>query len=143
MQDYITSSNKPYGIHRFRKKYYFENKKIITPSMFGEPNFVIDENNYYVGMSFNCIIQKDYDYSLEYIAAILNSKFAKDWFYKNGKKRGIGVDIGVDKLRSFPIKIVNSDIQRKIINIEKELIKYYSEENKNRLDEIIYYLYEN
>lgn len=143
MQDYITSSNKPYGIHRFRKKYYFENKKIITPSMFGKPNFVIDENNYYVGMSFNCIIQKDYDYSLEYIAAILNSKFAKDWFYKNGKKRGIGVDIGVDKLRSFPIKIVNSDIQRKIINIEKELIKYYSEENKNCLDEIIYSLYEN
>ena len=33
-----------------------------------------------------------------------NSRIAYDWFYSFDKKRGAGVDIGVNKIRSFPIK---------------------------------------
>ena len=39
MADYITSSNKPYGIHRPRQRVYFESPKIIMPSMFVENGF--------------------------------------------------------------------------------------------------------
>ena len=66
--------------------------------------FVIDyDNKYYVGMSFQCIVLKTRDYLIEYILAVLNSSIAKEWFYSYGKKRGAGVDIGVDKIRTFPI----------------------------------------
>lgn len=142
MQKYITSSNKPYGIHRPRKKEYFENKKIITPSMFENPCFAIDyNNNYYVGMSFNCLIQKDVNYELEYILGILNSEFAKKWFYKNGKKRGIGVDIGVDKLRSFPIKITSKENKKAIINYVLSLQEEYSELKEKELNDLIDKIY--
>ena len=142
VQDYITSSNKPYGIHRPRKKYFFENKKIITPSMFEKPCFAIDyNNNYYVGMSFNCIIEKDSRYKLEYVLGILNSNFAYNWFYKNGKKRGAGVDIGVDKLRTFPIKQTTQDNMNKIIDIVKQLQNNYSEQLESELNRIIDDLY--
>lgn len=142
MSPYITSDNKPYGIHRTRKQYIFDSKKLITPSMFAEPNFVLDTNKYYVGMSFNCIIQRDNDYSLEYIQGILNSDFAKDWFYKNGKKRGIGVDIGVEKLRQFPIKKASKEEKTIIENTVIELNLNYSKELEDKLNKIVNSLYQ-
>ncbi|HNL85162.1 MAG TPA: TaqI-like C-terminal specificity domain-containing protein, partial [Chitinophagales bacterium] len=103
LQVYITSSNAPYGLHRARQSDYFENPKIIFKGMFVSPEFCIDFDKYYFGLSFSSVIQKDDNYSLKYLLAILNSKFAKEWFYNNGKLRGAGVDIGVEKLRTFPV----------------------------------------
>lgn len=103
VKDYITSSNKPYGIHRPRQAKYFEQPKIIFKGMFVEPEFTYDEYGFYFGFSFSSIIKKSKDYSLKYLLAILNSKYAKHWFYENGKIRGAGVDIGVEKLRRIPI----------------------------------------
>lgn len=71
--------------------------------MFIDPEFAIDNENYFIGMSFISIIQRDKKYSLEYLLGILNSKYASNWFNVYGKKRGAGVDIGVNKLRTFPI----------------------------------------
>lgn len=142
MEKYITSSNKPYGLHRPRNKRFFENKKIICPSMFKEPSFAIDyKNNYYVGMSCNSLIQKDSNYELEYILGILNSDFAKDWFNNNGKKRGAGVDIGVTKLRSFPIKKASPETKDKIKTYVLNLQKNYSEKEQEKLNDTIRELY--
>lgn len=101
---FITSSNKPYGLHRPRVSKYFEKPKIIFKGMFTNNEFVLDKNKYYVGMSFSLIIQKDKDFSLEYLLGVLNSKFALHWFYKTAKHRGAGIDVGVEKIRTFPIK---------------------------------------
>lgn len=128
MAEYITSSNKPYGIHRPRQRYYFESPKIIMPSMFAENGFVIDYNyNYYVGMSFQCIVMNNTDYLIEYILAVLNSEVAKEWFYSYGKKRGAGVDIGVDKIRSFPIMPCDMNTQKEIAEKVKLLLKNYEQ----------------
>ena len=103
LKKYITSSNKPYGLHRPRKKVFFENSKIIFKNMFTRPQFVYDDNKYYFGFSFSSVILNNDQYLLKYLLAILNSKFAEGWFYINGKMRGGGVDIGVEKLRTFPV----------------------------------------
>jgi adenine-specific DNA-methyltransferase len=101
--DFITSSNAPYGIHRAREPKYFENPKIIFKNMFESPEFTYDDKCFYFGFSFSSIINMKNDYSLKYLLALLNSSFAKKWFYDNGKLRGAGVDIGVEKLRLFPV----------------------------------------
>jgi hypothetical protein len=101
--EFITSSNGPYGIHRPREKAFFDESKIIFKNMFASPEFTFDDEGYYFGFSFSSIIQNDKRKSLKYLLAILNSSFAKKWFYVNGKHRGAGVDIGVEKLRTFPI----------------------------------------
>lgn len=153
---FITSSNKPYGLHRPRDVKFFENPKIIFKGMFVKNEFAYDEKGYFVGFSFSLIIQKDPRYSLKYILAILNSKFALDWFYKNGKKRGAGLDIGVEKLRMFPIKKPNELDQNKITNVVDDILNITNEDDyltntekqkkikelENQINKMIYKLYD-
>ena len=103
LNEFITSSNKPYGLHRPREKRFFESDKIIFKGMFKEPQFSLDSTGLYFGFSFSSIIQNDKKCSLKYLLAILNSKLGMVWFSDYGKHRGTGVDIGVKKLRKFPV----------------------------------------
>lgn len=117
---YITSSNKPYGIHRPRKNKFFENEKLIFKIMFKKSEIAYDSNQHYVGMSCSTIIQKNNKYNLKFLLGILNSNFGLYWFYKTGKRRGVGVDIGVQKLREFPICKYNEEkIQNLIALVDK------------------------
>jgi adenine-specific DNA-methyltransferase len=125
-KEFITSSNGPFGIHRPREERYFKSKKILFKGMFDKNEFAIDEDQHFVGMSFISIIEKipNKGYTLEYLLGILNSKFASNWFLTYGKKRGIGVDIGVEKLRNFPLP------NKPNHNLEK-LVKQIISEKKN------------
>jgi hypothetical protein len=129
MKEFITSSNRPYGIHRPRKIKYFSNPKIIFKNMFIYNEFAYDEDSYFVGFSFSLIIERDKNYNLKYILSILNSKLALNWFYKYGKKRGAGVDIGVKKLRSFPIKIASPTKQEPFVEIIDNIHEITKDEN--------------
>lgn len=131
--DFITSSNKPYSLHRPRIKKekdgenvnrvnIFEQEKLICKGMFDTPEFTYDNNNFYVGFSFSIIYKKDENYSLKYLLSILNSEFGKKWFHKEGKKRGVGVDIGVGVFQKFPIKKISVTEQMKFENIVDEII---------------------
>jgi len=154
-KEFITSSNKPYGLHRPREIKYFTNEKIIFKNMFVSNQFALDTNGYFVGFSFSSIIKKDKSYDLRYILAILNSSFAKNWFYKNGKKRGAGIDIGVDKLRSFPIKKATESEQKSFAEVVSKIMlltkerDYYKNKTKQakvkeyerEIDQMVYKLY--
>ena len=114
------------------------------PSMFAENGFVIDYNyNYYVGMSFQCIVINNADYLIEYILAVLNSEIAKEWFYSYGKKRGAGVDIGVDKIRSFPIMPCDMNTQKEIAEKVKLLLSDYDQHSAldKEIDTVIKQIY--
>ena len=121
MSEYITSTYKPYGLHRARTYSDFIQPKLLGPSMFDKPNFTYDDKNLFVGMSYNVIIPKE-DTNLFYILGLLNSTFAEEWFYKNAKHRGVGVDVGVDKLRTFPIPQTTKEQQKVIIDMVDEIL---------------------
>src|SRR3989338_8915599 len=153
--DFITSSNRPYGLHRPRDIRYFTTPKIIFKGMFVENEFTYDDQKYFTGFSFSLIIKKDPNYDLKYILAILNSKFALEWFYKNGKKRGAGGDIGVLKLRLFPIKKVSENDQHPFIEIVDKILTITKSEDylkntkkmeevekyEKQIDQMVYKLY--
>jgi len=133
LTDFITSSNKPYSLHRPRIKKIkngdevirvniFEQEKLICKGMFDTPEFTYDDKNFYVGFSFSIIYKKEENYSLKYLLSILNSDFGKRWFHKEGKKRGIGVDIGVGVFQKFPVKKISYDEQMKFEKIVDEII---------------------
>ncbi|EKD85692.1 MAG: hypothetical protein ACD_37C00653G0001 [uncultured bacterium] len=105
-----------FQLHWPREEKYFEGEKIVIPSMFLKSNATLISETSYFGLSTNLIIEKDKNYELKYILSIINSEFGLSWFYKNGKKRGIGVDIGVEKLRTFPIKIASVIEQKPFID---------------------------
>lgn len=133
LTDFITSSNKPYSIHRPRIKKIkngnevirvniFDQEKLICKGMFDIPEFTYVDKNFYVGFSFSIIYKKEENYSLKYLLSILNSDFGKRWFHKEGKKRGIGVDIGVGVFQKFPVKKISYDEQMKFEKIVDEII---------------------
>lgn len=140
--DFISSSNKPYGLHRPRVNKYFINKKILFAGMFEKNDFTIDVNSYYVGMSFVLVIEKSKDYSLEFLLGLLNSKYALYWFYTYGKKRGVGVDIGVEKLRQFPLPNLKSHKIDDIVNLLLKRDSQKIEILEEQLDNLVYKLYE-
>ena len=138
---YITSSNGPYGLHRPRNENFFTQKKIIFKNMFKEQEFAIDENNYYVGFSFALIIKKS-DYPLEYLLALLNSKFGLYWFIKNTKMRGVGVDVTIEKLKQFPIPLITEQNKNEI-NLILKIVDQINNSGLdkvylNKIDDIIY-----
>ena len=147
MADYITSTYKPYGLHRARVHNDFIQKKLIGPSMFGKPNFTYDDKNLFVGMSYNVIISKN-STNLLFILALLNSSYASDWFYKNAKHRGIGVDVGVDKLRTFPIPTATKEQQQEIITLVDKILAAKKQDSftdttewEKLIDQKVYELY--
>lgn len=130
MKEFVTSSNGPYGLHRPRENKYFENPKLICKGMFLSPEFCFDENKYYVGFSFSVIIQKEKDYDLKYLLGLLNSSFGKNWFNTNGKKRGVGVDIGVAVFRNFPVHKADEKDQKKISTLVDKILLLNEEMQK-------------
>ncbi len=102
----------------------------------------------FVGMSYNIITSKK-NTNLLYVLGLLNSTFGKSWFYNNAKHRGIGVDVGVEKLRQFPIPNSNTEQENKIIHIVE---KINAAKNANssadtsaleeEIDNLVYKLYE-
>jgi hypothetical protein len=83
---------------------FFDGPKIVFPTMFSKQAATYIEDVAYFGMSTSLMIQKRDDFRLKYILGVLNSQFALHWFYSHGKKRGVGVDIGIEKLKSFQLK---------------------------------------
>jgi adenine-specific DNA-methyltransferase len=121
MREFITSSNAPYGIHRTREQRFFEEPKLICKGMFLKPEFYFDDQKYYCGFSFSVIIQKSNKYNITLLLALMNSKLGEYWFNLNGKKRGVGVDIGVKVFRLFPLpKTSNKDFSK----LNGEIIKW-------------------
>lgn len=153
-KEIITSSNAPYGLHRDRSSEFniFEQPKLICKGMFAIPEFTYDLDNYYVGFSFSVIWSKNKNYNLKWLLAILNSKVGEKWFNQNGKKRGVGVDIGVGVFRTFPIPILSpqnkthfSSIESlvdKILNMKKDDPKSNTKDFENQIDTLVYKLYD-
>ncbi len=141
MGQFITSSNAPYGLHRPRDNKYFKEPKLICKGMFLSPEFCFDDEKYYVGFSFSVIIQKNKDYDLKYLLGLLNSSFGRNWFNINGKKRGVGVDIGVAVFRNFPVYKANKEQQNQLINLVNNILSLNKEihklaENSNKYNSI-------
>ncbi len=141
LKEFITSSNSPYGIHRTREQKFFEEPKLICKGMFLKPEFYFDEEKYYCGFSFSVIIQKSKYYELKLLLAIMNSKLGEYWFNLNGKKRGVGVDVGVKVFRLFPLpKTTNNDflkLNQEILKVVTELTILYKHMNDSSLQSII------
>ena len=147
MSEYITSTYKPYGLHRARKFEDFTQPKLIGPSMFVKPCYCYDTRDLFVGMSYNIITPKD-GCNLLFLLGVINSSYAQYWFFSNAKHRGAGVDVGVDKLRQFPVPRSEQAQEQPIIDLVQDIfvakandanadISYY----ETQIDTLVYQLY--
>jgi adenine-specific DNA-methyltransferase len=100
-RDVITSSFRPYGLHRSRDEKFFKGEKIISLRKCLRPTFTYTDFDCYVSQTFNVI--KTDRINLKYLCAILNSRLIAFWLKYSGKIQGDNFQVDSEPLRSLPI----------------------------------------
>jgi len=144
----LNGTNKYFHLHWPRDKKYFEGNKVIVPAMNKRVTAALQNELGYFGISSNVIISKKNDLKeLKILVGILNSNLCQYYFLKNSKKRGVGMDIGVKKIRNFPLPILHTVDNRIIANINQILTtkKANPQADTNaletKIDQLVYDLY--
>lgn len=102
-QSIITSSNKPYGLHRARNNKFFNGEKIIAQRKCVEaPLFSYSDFPCYVTQTYN-IIKTD-RWNMKFLTGLLNSKLVAYWLKNKGKMQGEHYQIDKVPLLQIPIE---------------------------------------
>ena len=86
-------------------------------------------------------------YTLKFLCALLNSTLGTWWFVTNGKRRGVGVDVGVDRLRQFPLPQSSDQFSKieqlvdRILAAKKKHVAADTAGLEREIDERVYRLY--
>jgi adenine-specific DNA-methyltransferase len=107
----VNGSIEWFQLHWPRDPRYFESAKVVLPSMFRTPAAAFVPEEAYFGLGSNVVIGGQGFFTLKILTALLNSSVGAWWFLTNSKKRGVGVDVGVDRLRQFPLPDFTSRLE--------------------------------
>ena len=130
----ITSVNKPYGLHRARKKESFEGEKIlalrkcVNSPAFSYVNFDSFVSRAYLIIKTNRVNQK-------YLTGLLNSTLIKYWLKHRGKMQGANFQIDKEPLQQIPIVTPAINVQELIATIVDYVMMASS--TKENLSELV------
>lgn len=129
----ITSVNKPYGLHRARKKEIFEGEKILAlRKCVNRPAFSYVNFDCFVSRAY--LIIKTNRVNLKYLTGLLNSTLIKYWLKYRGKMQGANFQIDKEPLQQIPIVIATTNVQELIAIIVDYLMMIRSKkENLSKL----------
>jgi hypothetical protein len=95
-------------LHWPRDETLWRSAKIVALQMAARPAFAPAVGPLYVPFSANVFVPHARNReSLFYYAAVLNSRWASDWFGRHAKRRGVGLEINGHVLAEFPMRIVD------------------------------------
>lgn len=149
-QDIITSSNKPYGLHRARNEFFFKGEKILSLRKCSSgPIFSYSNFDCYVSQTYFVIKTKRWNY--KFLLGVLNSKVIYFWLKQCGKLQGSNLQIDKEPLLRMPLKEY-ADNNKNIITIcntvEKILVKKSTNPEadtralEHEIDLLVYKLYD-
>jgi adenine-specific DNA-methyltransferase len=138
-----------YLLDRPRNEKIFESPKIICPQRSLKNCFGYCSTPWYSSADVYYITNKDnFNISLKYVIALLNSKLYYYWFFYQGKRKGKMLELYRTPLSEVPIFIPSMDKREKIINLVDDIIKEKNNLNFNTrndkedlLDNIIYKMF--
>ena len=119
-QEVITSSNKPYGMHRARKQSIFQGEKIISVRKCARPTFTYVEFDSYVSQTFFLIKTKRIN--LKYLTGLLNSRLVTFWLKHKGKMQGTNYQIDKRPLLAIPLISPASEEQVSIASLVDQIL---------------------
>jgi hypothetical protein len=144
-KEIITTDNKPYGIHRTRKEYFFKGTKILSlRKCVGRPLFSYTDFDSYVNQAFYVI--KSERINLKYLTALLNSKLVAFWLKYKGKMQGDNYQVDKEPILNIPIKNIENtkafeilvDYIRFTKSLRNSINEYVTNEHiSNSFEEII------
>lgn len=153
-QKIITSTYKPYGLHRSREEKFFVGEKIISLRKCLVPSFAYVDFDSYVLQTFYVIKPNNID--LKYLTGILNSKLIAYWLKKQGKMQGNNYQIDKEPLMNIPIHKPTQQQENNIVSVVNKIINLTKDEDylsnkqtqeevkkyKLEIDKIVYALYD-
>ena len=123
-QSILTSSNKPYGLHRSREQSIFEGEKILAQRKCAfRPIFSYSNFDCYVSQTFN-IIQTS-RWNMKFLTGLLNSKLVKYWLKYKGKMQGMNYQLDTEPLTSIPLIIPSKDRQETVAKLVDFIISLH------------------
>ena len=112
----ITSVNRPYGLHRARKKESFEGEKILAlRKCVNRPAFSYVDFDSFVSRAY--LIIRTNRVNQKYLTGLLNSKLIKYWLKHRGKMQGANFQIDKEPLQQIPIVAPVINVQKLIATI--------------------------
>jgi len=120
--DVMTSSNKPYGLHRARDERFFVGEKIVVVRKCPDrPIFSYVDFESYLSATFY-IIKSD-RINIKYLTGLLNSNLVRFWLKNRGKMQGNNFQLDKEPLLEIPIHKANNDTENEVIVRVDEIIK--------------------
>ena len=119
-QEVITSSNKPYGLHRAREEKFFNGEKIISLRKCARPTFTFTDFDCYVSQTYFSIQTERLNQ--RYLTGLLNSNLISFWLKYQGKMQGDLYQVDKEPLMNLPIINPTNEIQEKIAELVNTII---------------------
>ena len=138
----ITSSNRPYGLHRSRKEKFFTGEKILVlRKSVGSPSFSYVDFDCYVSAAFYSI--KPLGVDAKYLTGILNSKLVAFWLSNKGKMQGGNYQIDKEPLLGIPLPLPDASIEKLISERVAAIYERRLDvgEAESSIDALVYELY--
>lgn len=146
-QTVITSSNKPYGLHRARKETFFIGEKIVSLRKCPEgPQFSYSDFPCYVTQTYFVIKTSRWD--MKYLTGLLNSRLVAFWLRRRGKMQGHNYQVDKEPLLGIPLPQATTSEQSRISRIVDRILSTKAKDpdadttpDERRIDELVYKLY--
>ncbi|WP_394907515.1 Eco57I restriction-modification methylase domain-containing protein [uncultured Mesonia sp.] len=119
-QEIITSSNKPYGLHRAREESFFKGDKIISLRKCARPTFTFTDFDCYVSQTYFSI--QTGRLNQKYLTGLLNSNLIAFWLKYQGKMQGDLYQVDKGPLMNLPIIKPSNKIQKQIADLVATII---------------------
>lgn len=119
-QEVITSSNKPYGLHRAREEKFFNGEKIISLRKCVRPTFTFTDFDCYVSQTYFSIQTKRLNQ--RYLTGLLNSNLIAFWLKYQGKMQGDLYQVDKEPLMNLPIIEPSKEIQDQVAELVATII---------------------
>ena len=145
-REVITSSNKPYGLHRARNPYFFQGEKIISVRKCAKPTFTYVDFDSYVSATFYVI--KTGRMNQKYLTGLLNSRLVAFWLKHKGKMQGTNYQVDKKPLLAIPLILPSVEQQASVATLVDQILASKRanpdediSELEDRIDECVYDLY--
>lgn len=117
-------------LHWPREERLFNGPKIFAVQMGRYPRFVQVNRPAYVGFSVNLVVENldkstlhGSGLTLDALTAILNSRFAMDWFEHHAKRRGVHLDITGGTLKQFPLPRKDQCLEQQLDALSQQRVR--------------------
>ena len=125
-QEVITSSNKPYGLHRAREEKFFNGEKIISLRKCARPTFTFTDFDCYVSQTYFSIQTERLNQ--RYLTGLLNSNLIAFWLKYQGKMQGDLYQVDKGPLMNLPIIEPTKETQENVSELVNSIINSHQKQ---------------